>query len=366
MLLEFPKNAEHLLKKFFNISSEDSLCPTFLEIAGYPHYENVCSNILSFYFDPFANHGLGDLLLKCLFEPSEYSPEYSANTTVEREVCTASKKRIDILVETETHIIGVENKIWHSINNPFDDYYKHLMDMNGEKEKTILMFILGVNVNESHTTKNLKVLSYHTFFQRIRSEIGERLSFANQKYLPFFLDFMTSMQNLNEKSGCGKELLEFIKENGKELARMIKTANDFKKELKAKVKALGSIIQVNDSQIKQWFFTSSDADFFYILVHDIALSNGMIIAVDTTVTASGWKIEIFIRKNGSKKILQKILSNDKIDCIDIEREYGHRFVYKTRFDYFEKQEVIQKHLQNILDKISKADVYKIDVDEDFS
>jgi hypothetical protein len=41
-------------------------------------------------------------------------------------------------------------------------------------------------------------------------------------------------------------------------------------------------------------------------------------------------------------------------------------VYKTRFDYFEKQEVIQKHLQNILDKISKADVYKIDVDEDFS
>ena len=26
--------------------------PTFQEISGYPHYENVCSNILAFYLDP--------------------------------------------------------------------------------------------------------------------------------------------------------------------------------------------------------------------------------------------------------------------------------------------------------------------------
>ena len=30
---------------------------TFMQIAGYPHYENVCSNILAFYLDPAEEHG---------------------------------------------------------------------------------------------------------------------------------------------------------------------------------------------------------------------------------------------------------------------------------------------------------------------
>ena len=33
---------------------------TFMEISGYPHYENVCSNILSFYLNPANEHGLKD------------------------------------------------------------------------------------------------------------------------------------------------------------------------------------------------------------------------------------------------------------------------------------------------------------------
>ena len=40
--------------------------PTFMEVAGYPHYENVCSNILAFFFDPSKPHGLGTLFLDAL------------------------------------------------------------------------------------------------------------------------------------------------------------------------------------------------------------------------------------------------------------------------------------------------------------
>ena len=32
---------------------------TFMEIGGYPHYENVCSNFLAFFVDPEGPHGLG-------------------------------------------------------------------------------------------------------------------------------------------------------------------------------------------------------------------------------------------------------------------------------------------------------------------
>ena len=39
---------------------------SIFDIAGYPHYENVCSNILAFYLDPNNEHGLGKLLYLCL------------------------------------------------------------------------------------------------------------------------------------------------------------------------------------------------------------------------------------------------------------------------------------------------------------
>lgn len=41
---------------------------TVMQVSGYPHYENVCSNILAFFFDPEEEHGLNDLLLQSLFK----------------------------------------------------------------------------------------------------------------------------------------------------------------------------------------------------------------------------------------------------------------------------------------------------------
>ena len=39
---------------------------TFLDISGFPHYENVCSNILKFFFSSDELHGLKDLLVRAL------------------------------------------------------------------------------------------------------------------------------------------------------------------------------------------------------------------------------------------------------------------------------------------------------------
>lgn len=40
--------------------------PNYFSVSGYPHYENVISNILSFFFDYNEKHQLGDLWLKSL------------------------------------------------------------------------------------------------------------------------------------------------------------------------------------------------------------------------------------------------------------------------------------------------------------
>ena len=41
---------------------------TFFDVAGFPHYENVLSNILAFFFYTNEEHNLKDLWIKSLFE----------------------------------------------------------------------------------------------------------------------------------------------------------------------------------------------------------------------------------------------------------------------------------------------------------
>lgn len=104
--------------------------PTFMEISGYPHYENVCSNILVFFFDPSEPHGLGTLFLDalasigCIKEP-DWST--GADIQVDREVVTSSGNRIDLLIKSHSHAILIENKIFAGTDyNPLGDYAHQL------------------------------------------------------------------------------------------------------------------------------------------------------------------------------------------------------------------------------------------------
>ena len=43
---------EALLNEFARLPPHEDRPLTFMEIAGYPHYENVCSNTLAYFLDP--------------------------------------------------------------------------------------------------------------------------------------------------------------------------------------------------------------------------------------------------------------------------------------------------------------------------
>ncbi len=68
-----PQAVEDYLKLLlaFRALPETKRSRTFMEVSGYPHYENVCSNILRFYLDPTAEHGLSDLLLSAFLKMTQ-------------------------------------------------------------------------------------------------------------------------------------------------------------------------------------------------------------------------------------------------------------------------------------------------------
>ena len=87
--------------------------PTFLDISGFPHYENVCSNILQFFFQTNEAHGMGDLFIQSLLKTAG---ENISNTIIVNEVFreqpTPSGKRLDIVITTDDYVVGIENKIY--------------------------------------------------------------------------------------------------------------------------------------------------------------------------------------------------------------------------------------------------------------
>ncbi len=119
---------ETLLKDFRALPGRVERPRTFMEIAGYPHYENVCSNILAFFMDPEESHGLGTLVLDALASVGNIAANGGVwgNVSVEREVVTRAGNRVDILITSDDHAVLIENKIFAAVHNPFPDYSRFL------------------------------------------------------------------------------------------------------------------------------------------------------------------------------------------------------------------------------------------------
>lgn len=111
---------DHLLREFESYPEAERNA-TFMEISGYPHYENVCSNILSFFLDPIQEHGFGSLFLKSIFEITNTNPSTEVRK-ISREAPTNNGGRLDILVDGVDFTIAIENKIFHTLKNDLNDY----------------------------------------------------------------------------------------------------------------------------------------------------------------------------------------------------------------------------------------------------
>jgi len=178
---------------------------TLMEVAGYPHYENVCSNILAFYFDPAAEHGLKDFLIRALMVCLGIEWESSIQRAdVGREVYSEQRGRLDILIEAEGLVVGIENKIWAGLGNDLHDY-RDLISSRAVVKRilpdSIHYVVLSLHPLDTATMAYVSQagfsnLTYTKLLDAARSLLGHYAAQANLKFLCFFSDFMQTIENL--------------------------------------------------------------------------------------------------------------------------------------------------------------------------
>ncbi len=290
-----------LLDAFNELPPTPQRDPTTLELSGYPHLENVYSNILAFFLDPERGHGFGPLFLESLLSVAGYEAiQDGEEVEVNREEITGTRKRIDLVISTDTLIVGIENKIYHPLHNDLEDYRQHLTKKakaNGN-ERRVCKILLGLNFpNNDQELSGFKPVTYESYFGEILRRIGPVLIGSKDRYLMFLREVIETVNHLTEGSAMKPEMLDFFKDNEEGILSLSQEVNNLKDDMRARVKALGEILNISDLQsrgINQWPYRERNA-FFDILVHDITIEDGFVLTIEACISLKGWKVEVFPR-----------------------------------------------------------------------
>jgi hypothetical protein len=336
----------NLIADFSKIHKQLKNEPTFLEISGYPHYENVCSNILAFFLDPQNAHGLSDLILRSIMECAGMNHvERLSDVEVVREDI-AGTGRIDLVIKSDSHVIAIENKIYHHTDsNPFDKYIKKIEDLPGEQIK---IFIL-LGLDKKGPKGKFKPITYPQVFTKVRKNLGEYIVDANNKYLVFFLEFMKTIENLVGGNQMDKEWVDFFKKYQDDVTLLVNTFKIFRNELHKKVTGLGALLEISgqEGKIKQQYIGGSN-ELWDSLIYDLTIESNFTVVVDCSIHPHGWEIEIYERFNKQTDKIKELLEKKNIIS---ERGSDYHKLKLKEFSFEEKIEIVAKECSTIINKL---------------
>jgi hypothetical protein len=223
-------NLQQLINDFRALDIRERKDPGLLEIAGCPHRENVWSNLLAFYLDSDRKHGLGDLLLKTLLEMAGYGDAGAvtpAHVEVIREYTTGTGRRIDIVVSSDTFVLGIENKVNAPLYNDLEDYAAAIAKLAGERKRFKIVL-------SKYPLRDLKggfvSVAYADLVPAVRKRLEDGAGSADTRYLIFLNDFLDNIENnLNPNIMTeNPELIDFILGNEGEIAQLSEYYGEFR------------------------------------------------------------------------------------------------------------------------------------------
>lgn len=176
---------------------------------------------------------------------------------------------------------------------------------------------------------------YGAFVCKLRGLLGKYATLADTRYITFMLDFLNTLDYLREGVAMNQKLVDFLAkdEYSAEAQRFFKDIDTFRDQLRKDVSDLAGLVKVNNnSNVRQRMYRGK-SELADKLVYDVDHHEfEETIAVDTVVSAKGWRVDIFLRGRSadleSREGLKRLLRN-----LDIEFDDGERFTLVRHFDY---------------------------------
>ena len=348
---------EILLKEFNNLPKKTPRDESFISICGFPSREKVSSNILAFFLDTHREHNLKNLFVKSLLESVGLNAnDYPEDFESETEVYTKNGKYIDLFLRNERINIVIENKIYAELYNELTDYYEKALEEVEEKPIGIVLSLFPIDESKKKEgSEKFNFVTYQDFFNKVKENIWNYLEKANQKYIPFLLDYFYNIENLERGENMDKEFLEFLREHEKLSLEFTGKIEEFRKNLRDIVKNVGQLIEdkIEDKNVKIWAARDRNSqEIFDIAVVDYYPyypNKDIDVALDSRLTLNGWEFVLFIRPNKSNKVNL----NDYIKQVGLDGEplKNGRFKFKKTFNFDANIEEVSDFIADIINKL---------------
>ena len=187
----------------------------FFDIAGFPRWENVNSNLLAFYFDKNEEHKFGSLFIKSILDKyytkstnAKIENLYDGNFSVKRESPpNNSRKRIDLLLEYETGwTIIIENKIDASLYNDLEDYWNRVEAKN---KIGIVLSVLPIEIPERN--EKFVNITHLELVEQVKQNLSDYYLNADDRHLMFLKEYILNIEAMYPNKNH-EEMDAFLKE----------------------------------------------------------------------------------------------------------------------------------------------------------
>ena len=293
---------EKLLLDFEKVHpSEPGKKPTFLEITGKAHKEDVISNVLAFFFDSSQSHGLNSLFyctfMKCMGITDDLSEELIED--VSREVTTSKGLRIDLVIETSKRIVAIENKINHWLNNDLEEYAAHIRRL--DRVKNCHLAVLSLYPQQVKT-EGVPNVTYASFISALETELNLGGVKVADNYAPFLEDFFSTVKNLKSQNMLNEQLRKYFADNEKALNNLIAEKSRFDNDVNEKAHTLKDILESRPEVSKLVWER-------YVVINQKFFPNGLHLKVDCVIKYDGYWIHVFVHRQGVGDINTTILNS---------------------------------------------------------
>ena len=288
-----------ILAEFEHLPHSDARPPTIFELADLQQKEFVHSNLLRFFLDQHADHGFGDLFLNALVqvakkeELNKYLP--ARNVQVTREAPTAAGKYLDLVVETEHFVLGIENKVNAPVNNPFTEYRDYLEARARESGKEFAAILLSLHeALDCSGLCGFTPVTYSALFKVLRNNLGARLAKANPKHVFYLLDFIATLENLKLEQIMDAKFAEFWDQHETIAKHLHTRAEELRREMKSRCKKIKEVTlppgisgldSRESSEPRNYFYWATDCQAF--------LGKGVVLGLEVGLRARGWQIFLY-------------------------------------------------------------------------
>ena len=308
---------------------------TFMDISGYPHYENVSSNILAFYFNTQEEHNFKNLLTNSLIKVLQNKGiaidliDDDCVVEVFREYTTIKKNRIDIVLQSNDLVIGIENKLDSSVYNDLIDYAETLNQL----DKNSIKILLSLHDNSKAVVDNEFInITYQELFNQLKQDLANYEN-CNNKWYIFINEFIKNLENYGVETSMEEEILKFLRDNKEklykidELRKIPMTSfenkeNELKQLLEYKLKV--NYIRISKELNEITCYIDSPKKYH----------------VDANLSYDGWRLGVFTWSVVNHYKMKQLISNSNYELI--EDDGKHRIFYK--YDY-------NTSIETILEKV---------------